>query len=121
MVQEVDRRLDDAEQKLVAIQRLLVRMRDLGQYEVELTQLRALVNDGAATETALVTKRNEITEMLMQQRMRESEAISNMEHANATVAASERYQRSLSLIESLDSRMIQSRRSRSHSLSKSLR
>ena len=111
MVQEVDGRLAESEQKLVAIQRLLVRMRDLGQYEVELTQLRALVNDGAATETTLLAKRNEINEVLMKQRLRESEAIANMEQATATVAASERYQRSLSLIESLDTRMVQSRRS----------
>lgn len=111
MVQEVDRRLDEAEQKLVAIQRLLVRMRDLGQYEVELSQLRALVNDGSATETALVAKRNEINEMLLKQRVLESKAIANIEQATATVAASERYQRSVSLIESLDTRLVQSRRS----------
>lgn len=104
---EVAARADQAEQRLATIQRLLLRMRDLGQYEVELTQLRSVINQTATTETELLSKRDEITALLEAHRAQEIDAANRQDRATASVATYERYQQSTTLLDALEARLAQ--------------
>jgi exonuclease SbcC len=107
IVAAIDRRLEEIDRKLGSIQSLLSRMRELGQYEVELTQLRTLVNDGVISENALLTRKDEISSSLEKQRAKENEILARQAQGVATIAAYERYQQSVSLIDSLAKRLTQ--------------
>lgn len=107
ILSEIVKRTDQAEQRLSTIQRLLLRMRDLGQYEVELTQLRTVINRSATTEGELLSKRDEVNTLLEATSAREADAAGRQVRASASVATYERYQQSLALLGALHARLTQ--------------
>jgi len=80
-------------------------MRELGQYEVELTQLRGLINDGVVSETALLTRKDDLAKALEEHQKEENEILVTQAQAVATIAAHEHYQQSVSLLDSLSKRI----------------
>jgi DNA repair exonuclease SbcCD ATPase subunit len=111
IVAEINRRVDDAEGNHLAIQRLLVRMRELGEYEAELGQLRTLINGNVESEAELQSKRGTIEERALAHRATESAALDSQVRGSATIAAYERYQQAASVIHSLHSRLIENQES----------
>jgi DNA repair exonuclease SbcCD ATPase subunit len=108
IVRAVDDRLAQADHRLLAVQRLLDRMRDLGQYEVELSQARELIKTSTASEAAVLNKQADINSILAKLQSERHIAATRRDEANATLVASQRYQRSNSVIESLQAQLTQS-------------
>jgi exonuclease SbcC len=111
LVQSLAGQINDADRNLSAIQALLIRMRDLGQYEAELTQLQAQIDSGRAAEQSYVSARATLVTALEQQRDRENEIVANLNTASTVLAASERYQRFVSVMSSLEARVVLTKQS----------
>jgi len=101
----VDKRVDKADTTLHAIQALLLRMRDLGQYEVELTQLRSLVADFVAQEEELLAKKTEANRTLKTHEQGALAASTKRARAIEALETYERYQQSLATVASLSARV----------------
>jgi hypothetical protein len=111
LLQSLSGQIHEADRSLSAIQALLIRMRDLGQYEVELTQLQTQIDAVRTAEMNLASTRDDLVTTLKKQRDVENETVTNLNAATTIVAASERYQRSVSIISSLEARAVLAKQS----------
>lgn len=105
VVETINRRNEELEQKLSATERLLARMGELGKYEVELSQLRDLVNSSVIEEIDLAARKDQANSTLRMHREIEATAVATRTAAVATLAAHERYEQSAAAIASLMSRL----------------